>query len=749
MLFDLVKKNKTNEFISTLTKNNNFDVNSFDVHHNYLLSYAVFNNNIKIVSFLLKKGAHIDIYDNENRSLLFNIIKYNMTEMLNIFISHNKGAVCSNILYHSDKYGLYPVHYTILFKNKHFLQILLANMYDIENNIKKNIQIYDLLNNNLLMFSIRCKSYELCEILLKYVNINDTNHENNNALHEAVLSNNKIIVDMLIKKNININHINNFHKTCLYYINANIKNDIVLLLLSNNINKNCQDILGNTIIHELLLKNNDSNPNINIFTNIYNIVISSHNNKYHNQYLFDYNLINIDGNQPLHILLDYNNIEIIDQKIISDFIKNTDLNVQNNEGTTCLHLLFMNNLWKKYINLLCNKKLNIFIYDKYNKKPFDYVDPNDISICFDIVIKSYINQLNNKNIEYINKIDIICSHNNNKYYDKNISNLDEYVNTTKYPKNTLYNEICYDIIKKNIMDYYAGLNINNLNVTSYPITKKDLNLDINMEYNKNVKMNTFVGIKIDILFGILYMLKKYGHICYSPVYIDKKIYFDISWINNTLEIHDNIHKNIINFISQSKKKFMILPLEISINNIHHNNYLLYDRDINEIERFEPDGSHSPYGLNYNFTDLDSALYNYFNNINITYISPLNYLPKIGLQRLEIQEKYTFFDNNKFCALWCIWYIDMRITYYTLKRSKLIDLLISTIKYKKMSFKYIIRSYSEKITILRDTILNNINVNINDFINGFVTSNEYDVLHTLIKKEFKIYETIPSLHINSK
>lgn len=728
MLFDLVKQNNTEKFISEYIKNNNFDINSFDSNHNYLLSYAVLNNNIEIVSFLLKNNARIDIYDNENRSLLFNIIKYNMIEILNLLLIHNKKAVCSNILFHCDMHGLYPIHYSILFKNIKISKILLINMYDDNDHHDIfNKQIYDLFNNNLLLFSIKNQFFELCEIFIKYVNMNDTNSYNNTALHEAVSLNNKKIVSLLIENNININMINNDHKTCIYYIKNNIINDIISLLISNNININSQDILGNTIIHDLLLNNDIMNPNKNVFINIHEIIKSN---------LFNYNLINIDGNQPLHIILDYKKMDMIDETIISIFIKNTDLNIQNNNGITCLHMLFHSNIWKKYMNILCNKKLDIFICDNNQSKIFDNIHSDEILLCFDIVTKSYINQLRNNNIEYINKIDILCSQNRSS---NDIKIFKEYINIEKFPKNSNIYDVCYDIIKKNIMDQYKNINTKKIYITSYPITNRDINLDINIEQNKNIRINTFIGIKVDILFGILYILKKHNKNCYSPIHIDKKIYFDISWSNYKLKIYDEIKQKILNFILNSKKKFMIIPINISIKNKFHNNYLLYDRELNEFERFEPDGSHAPYGLNYDVNKLDFELEKFFSNINIRYISPINFLPKIGLQRLEIQEKYTFFDNNKFCALWCIWYADMRITYHSLDRKNFINLLISTIKYKKMSFKYVIRTYSEQITLLRDTLLNYINININDFINGFVTSDEYINLHKLIQNEIKMYD----------
>lgn len=737
MLFDLIKQNNTKKFISYFEKNKNINVNSLDSNHNYLLSFAILNNNKKIVEFLLKNNARIDIYDNENRSILFIVIKYNMIDILNILLDYNKKAIGFDILFQADLHGLYPINYAILFRNEEITTILLSYMYGEIHTLSDSInkQIYDVLNNNLLIFSIKNKSFNLCKILTKYVNINETNSENNSALHEAVILNDLNTVKLLLVNNIDINIVNNSQKTCIYYVDSKIKNDILLLLLSKNININLQDILGNTIIHDLLIINNINDPNLNVFNHIYDILyLSESNNNF-----FNYNLINIDGNQPLHILLNYIKYNIVDDKIIDMFIKNTDLNIQNNDGITCLHLLLKNDIWKKKSQILCNKKLDIFIQNKENKKPPDFINSNDISFCFDIVTNSYINQLKNKNVKYINKIDIICSNNENKLNDENIQIFNEYINIKKFPKNITMYDICYEIIKKNILDYYNGISTTNSIISSYPISNNDLNVNFNLEQNKKIGINTFIGIKLDILFGILHVLNKHNNICYSPIYIDRKIYFDISWSDYKLEINEEIKKNILNFISNSKKRFMIIPIEIILNENYHNNYLLYDRKLNEFERFEPDGSHPPYGLNYDVVEFDLALEKFFNEINIKYISPLYFLPKIGLQRLEIQEKYTFFDSTKFCALWCIWYIDMRITYNSLDRYNFVNLLISTIKYKKMSFKFIIRTYSEKITKLRDDILNKINININDFVNGLITTDQYTNLHILIKNELKNYD----------
>src|SRR5438874_777676 len=70
-------------------------------------------------------------------------------------------------------------------------------------------------------------------------------------------------------------------------------------------------------------------------------------------------------------------------------------------------------------------------------------------------------------------------------------------------------------------------------------------------------------------------------------------------------------------------------------------------------------------LSLRFSDIDPI---------VKYISPDKYLPKIGLQYFDIFESKTtkIGDPVGFCALWSIWYTNMRLTYPDIERKKLIN-----------------------------------------------------------------------------
>ena len=82
-----------------------------------------------------------------------------------------------------------------------------------------------------------------------------------------------------------------------------------------------------------------------------------------------------------------------------------------------------------------------------------------------------------------------------------------------------------------------------------------------------------------------------------------------------------------------RPNYIIIPIGIEHYNGNHANYIIYDIKKNEVERFEPNGSHNPYKLNYNPILLDNLLEKKFKDINpkIKYIRPEEYLPKIGFK----------------------------------------------------------------------------------------------------------------------
>ena len=146
------------------------------------------------------------------------------------------------------------------------------------------------------------------------------------------------------------------------------------------------------------------------------------------------------------------------------------------------------------------------------------------------------------------------------------------------------------------------------------------------------------------------------------------------------------------------------------------NILLYSKKTNEMEHFDPTGArYDPL--------LDVKLKQYFEGVipNVKYISTKDYMTTIGFQKLDLADYQKYIgDPLGYCIAWSIWYVDMRMSYSNISRVKLIKYIMQQIMEKKQQYKAVIRNYSKNITDVRDKILLNAGMDINQYLNG-----EYD------------------------
>ena len=509
--------------------------------------------------------------------------------------------------------------------------------------------------------------------------------------------------------------------TPLHYLVRFDIDTTILNILDNHIkefNGNIQDINGNIFFHYFFnnINKNFKNTEKNNINNIYKIL---------NKINFNYNLFNINGDTCLHIILMKIDIYINNfNNILNNFIKNTNLNLQNTDGYSSLFLLVKNNKWLDFKNLLIYKKLDIFIIDKNNRTMFDYITNDDLSKFIDLITYSYLNQLKVDNsIKWIDYWDNRCK--------DNIS-INDLNNTEKELLNNLNinfdkkKDLCYEIIYKKISNFIEIFKVEKKikDEHSFPLTTIYPKLIKNY---KNTNITTFNGTTLDVLCGLLYLNKKFGASTFSSLnLVDKTIIscknnicevigIEIYWNNNILKFPSSESSDIRTILTLNKQqnnyRFFIIPIgiEINIDNniIGHANYLIIDFELSTIERFEPHGSESPYGLNYNASLLDNMLETKFNsfNLGLTYFPPYTYLPKIGFQIIEIKEKKNDYigDPNGFCALWCIWWIDIKLSNPNINSKILQELLFKEIINNKISYKKLIRDYSAYITEIRDKV----------------------------------------------
>jgi ankyrin repeat protein len=704
-IFNLIKNNKFEKIKELIINKKIKDFDIIDENNNYFIHYIINYNQYEILKLILNYDIRLDILDIDGRTILYTPIKYNYFKILELLLDYNKKTIGISILDIKDKFGLTALHYSIIYNNMNIFKLLLLN----------NADLFILSNdsNNSISYSIIYNRNDIFDYILEK-NINFHNFINNkgfNLLQIALINKNIYVLKKLLDNNININLNNKDYEnghTILHqsFIYDNI--EIFELLLYKNIDINITDFLGNTVLHYIL---NEKKYN-------YLDKLLKYKDK------IKYNISNILGNIPLHTLLnDYN---YVDEEILKIFIINSNLNIQNNEGNTCLLMLYEKDLLIKYKEILVNKELNFYIENNNSKK----INLNDEII--NILIESYYNQLiANKDLLTI-EWEKLCSNND-------INGLKKLLNS-----------------KSNDSILLCKNHIKNIIINEKRTIPKFMKLKLKMDNGVMINNGYYTGMPIDILFGIIYLYKEFQNkglsiILDYPLTINEefekyyqklgldynyKIDFsniEILWSYQKMFFPSYYEFEIKKLLNNSS--YIIIPIGIENSNGAHANIIFWDIKKKIIYRFEPNGSNYPSGLNYNPKILDLLLENKFKTFDkeIKYLKPDNYLPSIGFQILENLDNNNkkIGDPNGFCALWCIWWVYQKMN--NLNIDNLEEELINHIKLEGTSFKSIIRNFSINIINLRDKFLSKYKIDINDWItdnynNEIMNNLEKDILN---------------------
>ena len=702
----------------------------------------------------------LEIKDKEDNIPLFYAIKFFNLQCVEIILKYTNNFYIKNI----D--GDNALHLAIKSENFDLFKLISSYFNDLKS---RNSQ-----GESYLHIIIKYKCYDILEYFIeKY-------HTNSNFT--------QILNYVEFKYNF----------TILHYISISLDIQSLLILshykLIELIEGNIQDNSGNIFYHYFinniiniqkltveLVKNimalNDIFKKIKFNINLYNIDGNT------SAHIFFSN-INFFSTNNLYVLINW-----IGEKI--------DMNIQNFEGESVFYIIVKNNYWKQINNILINKKLDIFIIAEDSKIIFDFIEKKDYDEFLKIITQSYLNQLvdpktstkwidywdnrckkivklndlNETELELIKNIGITSS---SDVKDKS-SKLSKLSKSTKSDENICY-DIIYNKLIKSIENFIDTKDIFENN--SYPVSNKFIKLISNYP---TVVISTFSGSTIDVLSGLIYLGKKFNEtkknyltssldllknkddiidcsVNESNLFAGNKnhanksnkvceiIDFEILWINKNILVPSSktfsIDK-IIQWMGKNKStdiyRWFVIPLGIEQKSYSHANYIIVDLINMEIERFEPHGSHHPEGLNYEPDLLDSVISDYFNNLgigNFNYFKPTDYLEKIGFQIKEINELKSDYigDPNGFCALWCIWWTDMRLSNPEIPRNKLVKRLNRELINGKYSYKKLIRDYSGYIITIRDKLFLKANTNINEWINDTIPEKNIQLLNQSILEE---------------
>ena len=720
-LFKLIKNNKQKEFLDMIKSNDDIDLNIRDTTNNYLIQYAIIYNNTDIVDALLNKTCKLDIFDSDSRCILYYPIKYNYLEILDKLLNYEKNNIGLALNDLQDNEGYYPIHYCYLLKNIEAIRIFIKYNIDL-NKFDKNM-------NSILHYAVISRNFDILVETCKVMkNFNYVNSKGENIIHLASNFGDLKFVDYLLNYDINVNTCDyeNGIIPIMYPIIAHNNNIFYKLLEKSDIN--IQDNNGNNCLHYCMFEKNYS---------IINSILEKKN--------VNYNLTNVRGETALHIFL--NNYQENTEFDLKKIITNINLNIQDFKGNSLFLLLCKNNLWFKFKDILEKKKINHLLLNFNKESSLDFINDDDKDKFFNIIVTSYLNHFRNSNKTFSNKLYQLCTKNLSYKSYINATDLDDYIKEYKDKLNVSSRDVCFDLIKTMLYD----------DRIYYPSNEIIFCIDDEDEF-ENYDIISFTGSTIDLLCGMIFLHKEKLKISstlhinfitnqyyekflntFKNIYIKKDDFFnfEIMWDGKSI-FYPTTLDNCIEEFKKSKNRFFIAPIAITLERGAHSNILIYDREINEIERFEPNGALFPKKFYYFPHKLDNKLNIKFSEIfkDSKYISTTEYIPKIGFQRYEDDDyQYLRFigDPGGFCAVWCIFYAFQRCKHPMLNRKQIIYKTVNKIRELNIPFKKVIRAYAKKIVDIRDEIFNQVNLNINKWANLKFTDQQYDLLITNIKK----------------
>jgi ankyrin repeat protein len=692
-ILDLLPKLRSNEdeyVISYIDSHKNVDYNVQDDNGIYFIMYVVALNKPHILKKLLTTTIKLDSLDADGKSIMYMPIKFGFIDIVNLLLEHDEKIIGVPLKHLTDINGNTALHYSLIFHNIECIKLLLRD---------SKCSLQDKNKKNALHYAVGTRNTEIVELILQ--NTTDIDSQDNSGetpLHVACRLSLYDIVHVLLKHGANPN-ITEYERTSipLHYACYNGHDKIVKILLDNGSDINAPDYQGITPLHTCALYDK-----INIAQ-----ILLEHKPK-GIQVGINVNIISVYREIPLHMLFLKKQTNFID--FIKLLLPKSNLNTPDYNGNTCFHLICKAMLWKKFKDILITKKLNIVAVNHNNEKPITYITEEDKQEFIDMIIDSYVHILTSSQKDWMNQWETDCG-----------------TNITK----------CREFTKKHIMSLLEKKTIECADRT-YPLKSNIKCLKIPLD--ENVSISTFTGYSIDVLSGLIYLARKYNNVvsilpqkAWDPAICEKsKESCDFSpclimWndITHVLFISDQITKIINDAIKDKKITYIVMNVFVVFEISGHANLLLYNKNTNELERFEPHG-----GI-YGKQMIDEKLTKYFSKLipNVKYIAPYQYM-KLGFQMFDTNEKSyntNIGDAAGFCLAWTYWYADMRIQFPSIRRDKLIKYIITQINDKNIRYRSVVRNYAANITKLRDIVLQSVGLDINAYINRNVTEKQYDEL----------------------
>ena len=634
---------------------------------NYNIHKLSYKNNYKEIKILLKKNKNV-LYEKGLYEYPIHIACFIGSEQLiDLFIDYDK-----NILKLKNVHGQTGYHILTLYPD-----ILLKKLYNLNN---FDINVPDNYGYTLLIFYLlKTKNIDF-NFLKKLKDLGaDINEPKNNSK----------ITNLLLEKCDILEELNKIFEIDIEAYNSNGLTPLHSIISSNNIN-----CVKKILDYDININNSGIDGKNNIFEHalrhgteeIINLLIDLPINfQYTNHYSDTY----------LHGIF-MSKKKSYSDKIIRIILKKTDdLNIQNIDGSSILHLLVQYGYWNKYSDILKEKKLDLSLVNKDGKTPLDYLSKKEKKKFMKEVFES-----SNKTKRELSK----CKSNNINFLKFKKAN---YTLFTAYTRDAYI----YSII---LLNKYSNLGL--------PICNNKEAKQIPNKSTNKINIRFWSGIKL--------LYEKFSGLLCTEIY----------WHSNDLYfIQDNFFSSIKNLLHKDYIFFNVTLVNL---NIYHANIIIIDNNLQTIERFDPYGV-----MDYNDIErLDILLEIKLNKviskekkIKYKYLRPQDYLRINSFQSLSQHqniENQNTGDVSGFCLAWCFWYLEIRLNNPGVKQKLLVGKLEKKLINDKNKIVEYIRSYANKLNLEKVKLLKEFKISPKEYYKVFPGIKELINLYKLIYNKIK-------------
>jgi ankyrin repeat protein len=729
-IMKLVNENKWDTILH-LIKKNKLNPIEIVINNNSIAHLAAVNNNNKILLYLSKNHPkslkQVDEYGNTPLHLL---LTYGYNDLFKNCLENNKQL--ASIIDMQNNTFLHLLEDSSIVKwvldnCKDMIDINMINHdgYTILNvNIEKMNNINNMQNN----FYTNIKNILKCK-----PNLNIPTQ--NLPLIQAINSRNNLIIDMLLSKkqqnNIDINLADTSYTTPFMATIINKMYDVTrkLVTLGADVNK-------------YTVKADD---------NVLNILILRGDNsmvEYMLKHKYNPNSYDMYMNTPLHIALMVN--KQLSNTLLFKLIYYMDLNIQNINGDTGLHLLIHRYKWDQFNIILTQKKLDIFIKNSNNETPLTYVPNDQLADFIELVANSYINNMNNK------YKDTICD--NNTKSQKCLQIIKTYIfkNNKSYPDindESIINKQ-FKMIKGS-HSFKGNFNSDAIHNIIYTICLLERNTNLGIPF-QNYNYDKVINDMSELINNNVYR-GAIESIIPDVVNLYYNIFYDITpylilWCSSTQYfVHKDLEYYLQKCFLSTNIRFIFIKLTlIPSSKGTHANIIIFDKHTGIMERFEPygvvpyvDADKLDYMLEFK---LGSYYTKYLKTINkkLTYLKPADFMNGLSFQTFSDDSNIVvkkLGDPVGYCLAWTFWYLELRVNNPDIHPKDIIKNSISSIINKSKvneEYKFIdfIRNYATELDNIKNRFLLDAGILQNNIYNYVQTDEDLTKLKNHIKIRFQ-------------